>query len=85
MLARYQFHTSLGVQSSTETYTKINTAMKMETNLAQVSQSIWWNLRTLAQAATTMAAISNHQTVHAAWVDKSIEAYRDTQDTRAAT
>jgi hypothetical protein len=41
-----------GVQSGMETHTTINTAMKMEINLAQVSQPIWWNLVELANTST---------------------------------
>lgn len=50
----------------------MKTAMKIEKNPAHVSQPMEWNLRTLAQAATTMVARNDHHTVQAACVERAL-------------
>jgi hypothetical protein len=52
--------------------TTIKTAVKMDTKPAQVRMPMLWNFRTDAVAATTTVAIKDHQTVHAACVDKAL-------------
>jgi hypothetical protein len=50
----------------------MKTAVKMEANPIQVSQPIWWNLRTEAARATKTVATRVHQTVHAAWWERAL-------------
>lgn len=54
------------VRKEEVSYTTMKTAMKIEVNPAHVSHPMVWNLRTLAQTATTIVAINDHQVVQAA-------------------
>lgn len=53
-------------------YTTMKTAIKIDENPAHVSHPIEWNLRTLAQPATTIVAIKDHQTVQVACVESAL-------------
>lgn len=54
------------------TYTTMNTALKMDTNPTQVGQPRVWNLRMLATLAAIMVAKNDHQTLHAACIERAL-------------